>query len=467
MKKRIVLSGFILAAALGLTACGNPLKSLPEVSDTNLVDLVDEDKEANDAAARIIKELDKNDSIIGEIESVVVYERDDDEKEKNKSEVSVEVVTTTDYAEYTYYYVVEMKYDKEEKYWKVKDSEPDKHEDMSIDIKTDAKAEKLIQDLVDYSYSIYAYYEDDSYNYEYFYPDSEDMFDNFKVGDCTVTEIVENQYYEIAYDVSFTISNGFKYFDVEGQMYYEYAAPSYYGYEYYGYDYIDLIIKDTYLDPELEEVLSGEKMLQGAIDSGYITMGYYYYDFDAPITKDMITSVEYGDIIFYSSSCCRPIYVTIEGAEGFAYYYELDVYYGFYNNEWSYDDCYVYTDYDRSPTGYSCCINDNVLGTYTGSVYKNKETTVGTVEMVITSYNDYYVYGTFKYAPEGTSLDDVEPIEFEGTYYTSYYEIDLYLDDSFKIDKNSVSYMYLYYDYNDLKWKTSSSSTYTWDLDKQ
>ena len=94
MKKKSLLAGLMLVAALGLTACGNPLKSLPEVSDENLVESYDDDKETygNAAVDRLVKQFKKDDILKGDITSLVVYDREDNEESKEKSELSVELL---------------------------------------------------------------------------------------------------------------------------------------------------------------------------------------------------------------------------------------------------------------------------------------------------------------------------------------------------------------------------------------
>ena len=57
MKKKLMVALAAVMAACALTACGNPLKSLPEVGSDNLVDLVDENEDKNQAAAAILKKL--------------------------------------------------------------------------------------------------------------------------------------------------------------------------------------------------------------------------------------------------------------------------------------------------------------------------------------------------------------------------------------------------------------------------
>ena len=90
-KNKILLAGLMIMASIGLTACGNPLKTLPEVSEDNLVDKYDEDEKTygKQAVDRLMKELTKSDAIYGDVTSIVVYDREDNEDSKDKSELSL------------------------------------------------------------------------------------------------------------------------------------------------------------------------------------------------------------------------------------------------------------------------------------------------------------------------------------------------------------------------------------------
>lgn len=127
--KKFTLAGLLLTMCLGLTACGNPLNQLPEATEENIYD-TEEETTGNDAADAIIDFLTDEDEggIDGDVTSFTVYDRDDDEDDKDESEVSVEIVIETDDFEYTGYYIVTMKYDKEDG-WEVDEYVEDDDED--------------------------------------------------------------------------------------------------------------------------------------------------------------------------------------------------------------------------------------------------------------------------------------------------------------------------------------------------
>lgn len=127
--KRFALAGLLLTMCLGLTACGNPLNQLPEATEENIY-VAEDESTGNEAADAIIDFLTDEDEggIDGDVTSFTVYDRDDDEDDKDESEVSVEIVIETDDYEYTGYYVVTMKYDKEDG-WEVDEYVEDEDED--------------------------------------------------------------------------------------------------------------------------------------------------------------------------------------------------------------------------------------------------------------------------------------------------------------------------------------------------
>lgn len=129
MKKKIILAGLLCCMCLGLTACGNPLKQLPEALDENIYD-TEEGTTGNEAADEIIDVLtdEDEDGIDGDVTAFAVYDRDDDEEDKDQSDLSVEIVIETDDFEYTGYYIVTMKYDKEDG-WEVDEFVEDEDED--------------------------------------------------------------------------------------------------------------------------------------------------------------------------------------------------------------------------------------------------------------------------------------------------------------------------------------------------
>ncbi len=153
MKKKMLLSGLLLTLCLGLTACGNPLKQLPEATEENIY-VVEDESTGNEAADEIIDVLTDEDEggIDGDVTSFMVYDRDDDEEDKDESELAVEIVVETEEFEYTGYYIVVVKYDKEDG-WEVDEFEMDEDEDCVCKPLTGVD-EDSVNDTMIYYYGI-------------------------------------------------------------------------------------------------------------------------------------------------------------------------------------------------------------------------------------------------------------------------------------------------------------------------
>ncbi len=161
MKKKVILTGLLLTMCVGLTACGNPLKQLPEATEENIYD-EDEETTGNEAADEIIDVLTDEDEggVDGDVVSFTVYDREDDD-DKDKSEVYVEIIIEGDEFEYTGYYIVEMKYDKEDG-WEVDEFETDEDEDCLFK-PLEGPDEDILWDTI--YYSMDEFYIDDMYFY--------------------------------------------------------------------------------------------------------------------------------------------------------------------------------------------------------------------------------------------------------------------------------------------------------------
>ncbi len=213
MKKKLMVAFAAVMAAFALTACGNPLKSLPEVGSDNLVDLVDDNEDKNQAAAAILKKIDKDALAIGDVEEVTVYDRKDDEDGKEKSDVYVQISSESDMASYTTYYVFTMKYDSDSKEWEVKKYEADEDEDIQVEFTSGMNDEDILDDIINKEYSIYV--EDEEGNYYYLYPTTDTVSD-FTVSEPAIT-VDSSEHLLIDYDVTMTITSGMSFYSVEGK----------------------------------------------------------------------------------------------------------------------------------------------------------------------------------------------------------------------------------------------------------
>lgn len=215
MKKRFILAGILLTMCMGLTACGNPLKQLPEATEENIYN-EDEETTGNEAADEIIDVLTDEDEggIDGDVVSFMVYDREDNEDSKKKSDVYVEIVIETDEYEFTGYFIVEMKYDDEDG-WEVKDFEEDDDED-SIVKPLEGADEETVWDTI--YYSLDSFYVGD----EYFYIGSSNMGD-VEILNSEITEDDGTFYNEM------TVQFEFLEYDCIYLMEYELVFEYYYG----------------------------------------------------------------------------------------------------------------------------------------------------------------------------------------------------------------------------------------------
>ena len=443
MKKKLLVAAFALVTAFALTACGNPLKSLPEVGEDNLVDLVDDDEEGNPVAARILKELNKSDDINGDITEVTVYDREDGE-DKDKSEIYVEVVSETDMAEYTTYHVVTLKYDKDDKEWRVKEIEADDDEDIQIEFVNGKSDEDIIDDIEYYEYYLYL----DDGNTTYYVYLTDDTIQSYEISAPTV-DASDMSSIKIDYDVTMSLKDGAYFSDVEGTVtYYFYSYSG--GDEYLSYYDGTFDLVDKYIDPEIGDSLSDETMYSDFINEEY-TVGY---DVKYVISEDIITDYYFEDVNFYSDYAYRYLYVTCEPVAGAWVTYKVYLEYdqasdGSYTFDWS--SSYISYAYDYGVT-------DDFEGTYSGMLYNDDDDACGTLELnVERTTEDGTFSGTLSVGGEETDVDGYLSTSSNGLYIYVSLDDSIYYNPSDKWDY--IYSMYLYADPDNTgAWVTDSYS---------
>lgn len=469
-KNKILLAGLMIMASIGLTACGNPLKTLPEVSEDNLVDKYDEDEKTygNQAVDRLMKELTKSDAIYGDVTSIVVYDREDNEDSKDKSELSLEIASETDAAEYVQYYTVTMKYDSDNKEWKAKDYEPAKKKDTEIELSADINEDDVYNILTNYVYSDYV---DDNYIYFSDAEITDVTINDVKVGDfedravsCTYDVTFIANYYSYCYTIDATFDcyfnpNSIAASSDEKKTDIAYATAGYpFKYiddEYFSVAGYSMSLVEKELDESIAEFLSEEAMLEGAIEYG-INRGYYY---DFYITEDNILSYETREDGFYVDSYYAYRYLTVDVQIDEGITQQADVYASYYYSDsdgwycdyatvsWAYDDNYDYA-YD---------IDSSFKGTYEGEVHFYDDDYLGDIKINVTSASKKGIEGTVQYAAAGQDIDEAKEIPFEATYEPYYMELKLTLEDDIKYKKYyDYSYIYLYYNAEEGTWSSSS-----------
>lgn len=458
MKKKSLLAGLMLVAALGLTACGNPLKSLPEVSDENLVESYDDDKETygNAAVDRLVKQFKKDDILKGDITSLVVYDREDNEESKEKSELSVELQCETDIADYTEYYVVTMKYDSENKEWKVKETEPDKKEDKEVKVKYEISDEKASSILKDYIYSV----SKDNYYINLSDGDITDISiddPEAEVVDGSVTvrypvDVTVN-YYNYIYELSATLVCNV-YTETDSYRY-GYELESFKNDSIYYYSYEDLAVNSAELDPEVEKLLSEDIMFEAAIDD-FDALYTYYYTFD--VTADDIVSYTTTDFTISSSSAQRNLAADVKITDGITEQYYMNITYYYSDADgWYYSYLYDGHNYDDNGN-YYVDIDNSFKGSYTGEVSVGKDD-VGEISINVTGIDGTTLTGDAEFG--GSTVD------FTATYdaYSHYISFDF--DEDIKFKKHySYDYLTLYYDKETDSWRTTDYASLQMQLSK-
>ena len=437
MKKKLMVALAAVMAACALTACGNPLKSLPEVGSDNLVDLVDENEDKNQAAAAILKKIKKDELAIGDVEEVTVYDRKDDEDGKEKSDVYVQISSESDMASYTTYYVFTMKYDSDSKDWEVKKYEADEDEDIQVEFTSGMDDEDILDDIINKEYSIYV--EDEEGNYYYLYPTTDTVSD-FTVSEPAIT-VDSSEHLLIDYDVTMTITSGMYFYSVEGTVEYSFWIDG--GSEDLYYNYGDYTLVSREIDPEIGDALSDEQMItdfdscEFAIGSdGYVVSSADFVDYN------------FEDIYFGSDYASRYLYYTLEVLDGVQVEYYAYLYYDYDGSTYSFDkySCYNYYNYETTYT-------DDVLGTWSGSMvetyYNDNGKNIASIDLVMDEYsnNQGYIYGTAYFTE--TESGEVYETDFEAYYSSSgyfYIDLDDYVYIYYDKEKHytSVSYLYLY-----------------------
>lgn len=160
MRKKVWLMGILVCLCVGLTACGNPLKKLPEATGDNIYD-ADEESTGNDFADDLLDDLMDEGGIPGEVTSFVINDRDDNEDSKERSELKVELTTETDTLQYVYNYVVDCKYSDGE--WTMKNFSMDEDEESTITPLVEVTQDQ-VKDILVNKISYYDYTPDDWYD---------------------------------------------------------------------------------------------------------------------------------------------------------------------------------------------------------------------------------------------------------------------------------------------------------------
>ena len=451
MKKKFLLTGILLAAAVGLTACGNPQKKLPDVSDTNFIENYDDDKETygNAAVDLLVKKLPKEVNIPGEITGFVVYDIDLGSENKEKATLYVQVASKTDKVEYVGCYEVDMKYSKENKEWKIDEVQKDEHEEYLITPISEPTDEELTYYLADCIYSIY-----DNDGYYMYIEDPTNMKVNsveYEINDtCDIVYCT----YDVSYDFNYyfyTVSAESKFTITLYAAIGDNPEETYFCWDSSRTPDSKVVSKE--LDPDTAEQLSEEAILKD-FDDYMKTDGY----FDSVLSSSMFTEYSIDDVSFSTNSAYTDIYATIEIADGVEMNYDFTMSYSYSDTDgWT---IYSMSKYSDTP---AFEITDDFFGTYEGTLYDGDDE-VGTLRLNLEYKDgDGKIYGTAQYAAKDESFDDAEEVDIEASYYASYWEMDVAFDDYIQIGQYSWEYLsslYLYADLENGCWSTGTWSSY-------
>lgn len=424
MKKKAMLAGLILCLSVGLCACGNPLKKLPEVTDENIYN-VEEETTGNEVADDILDELEDQNCIHGDVTSFVVYDRDDDEDDKDKSEVYVEVIYETDMAEYTSYFIVTCKTnDKNE--WRVKEIVRDDDEEMACTPMQGPDEETIKEGLVNYVWSCYL---GDTYIY-------------FEDDNITSVSVVEEEMEELsATEVKNLVTVEFEideeYCVYKGSVIFDYRFVGSPENEYWYVNNYDVSEEYTVeVKEETLQELSDDRMLEDI--AGYEV---YFANEYRCITSDIIGSTEFGEHTFSGNNCYRDVIITLKENGPVNVTINLEVYYTYDSiNGWEFNYCNYTND------GIVAVLTDDFLGNYSSVLLYNEEKVADIYYTFLELDADNNYSGYVKVVPVGESAGDIEAVEITGdfdTYYMEFYvDFDSYI---YYSGYNGFSYDYLYY----------------------
>ena len=425
MKTKKLVAVLAVTMAFGLTACGNPLKSLPEAGKDNVLE-ADLEEEADDLVDDIIEKIKEVEYLSDDTEfsSFVVTKRKDDEDEKTKSKMYVSVSRESEFARLTDNYIVELKYSKE-KGWRVKDCTRNTDEDASTLVEPikGPSDETIINDLE----NNYIYYNDYDNNIYFTLDNTADIqvspgtitaFDPATATDTAYVteEAAPGEDFNLqmpntssTYMTAFTysIKQGFTYYSGTGKVGYTLSSDGSAWRYYTGGLNGDL---EVTLDESVAEELSDDRMINDLegyeFDSNlsYVPLRFSMSDF---------SSYEFGACAPVGNNCDRVLKATVDkkglyGAEltfTFNYTYE--------NDEWK---------FNRINLNKQVEFSDDMVCSYTGNVcvYDTKKhtigTSVGTMKIAIDGYDmGRSTYsGYLSYESGDNTINEIMPFNING-----------------------------------------------------
>lgn len=410
MRKKVWLLGAALCLCMGITACGNPLKQLPEATGENIYD-EDEDTTGNDFADDLLEDLVDEAGIPGKVTSFVINDRDDNEESKERTELRVEITTETDDLQYVYYYVADCKYNDK---WTLKDFSLDEDEDSTITplagMTADDVKDVLVNYVLSYDYTpdnysdnVYARFNEDSIteiklNSQDFVPCVIGTTDD-PMANLNITVTWSNAFCD--YTGDFKLSCSYSYRNDPPKWYYESLTHS--------GDYTQELTEET------AAALSDEQMTSDLAGYPLITDSYNFST-GLVLTEDAMESIEFEDIAWGDTSCTRRANIILADQSIFKIHVIADFTYSYNGTEWNLNSIKYSPGYFDGMD--NCWASDNTIGgNYSGIVKNNDGTQYATVYFSILTVNaDGSLSGVLKWVPTGKDPADVAAVDFTGVY---------------------------------------------------
>lgn len=442
MRKKVWLMGIMACLCVGLTACGNPLKKLPEATGENIYD-ADEDTTGNDFADDLLDDLMDEGGIPGDVISFVINDRDDNEDSKERSELKVEVTTETDTLQFVYNYVVNCKYSDGK--WVMKDFSMDEDEESTItpliEVTQDQVKEILVNRVVYYDYT------PDDWSDNAFFEFSEDGIVDIKINSQKIEPAVISTASAPVDNLKITVvwSNGFCNYTGDFDLVCVYDLGS----EIVDWRYQSFTHTSDYtqeMTAETEAALSDEQMTADLAGYPLITDSYNFST-GLVLTEDTMESITFEDIVWSDANCTRKAEIVLADQSIFKVHVIANFTYSYNGSEWNLNSVKYSPGYNDGIN--DCWASDNdLVGNYSGSVKSNSGTQYATVYYSILTVNaDGSISGVAKWVPIGKDPGSVAAIDFSGAYNEKNMTVTFNFDDTVKMP-NPSSNWYSFYIYN-------------------
>ncbi|MCM1186975.1 MAG: hypothetical protein NC251_06465 [Lachnoclostridium sp.] len=453
MKKKLCLLGMAFFLCAGLTACGSPLKKLPQATGENIYD-EDEETTGNDFADEILDDLSDEGGIAGEVVSFIVNERNDKGDSKERSELKVEITTNTKTLEYKYYYVVDCRYRDGE--WVMKTFSQDEEEDSLIAPLKEMSQEE-IKDILVNKVSSYDYTPDNWSDRPVTF--SQDGITGITVNSQKLVPAVVGAGNDPSADLDITVTwtNGFCNYTGDFELSCLYVVNSNTAEAQWAYK--SIVHSGDYameLTKETETALSDEKMTADLAGYPLLTDSYNFRT-GLVLNGDTIDSITFDDIVWNDKICTRRANIILADQSIFKVHVIADFTYSYNGSEWNQNSIKYSAGYNDGMN--SCWASDNdLVGNYTGDMKNNSGTQYATIYISITTVNeDGSLGGALKIVPSGTYADTVESIEFTGSYNERNMLVDLTFDQQ-RVKYGAGSWDYTYVNRIGLRYNVESSA---------